>query len=66
MLGQGKTMWQAEIDSAAETIDFLRFNAHYASNLYKNQPKFHSSGIWNRVEYRPLEGIKIKLKVKVL
>jgi len=56
MLGQGKTMWQAEIDSACETIDFLRFNAHYAAELYKKQPRFHSPGIWNKVEYRPLEG----------
>ena len=65
MLGQGKTIWQAEIDAACETIDFLRylifithqrFNAYFASELYKKQPKFNSEGIWNRTEYRPLEG----------
>lgn len=55
MLGQSKNAYQAEIDSAAETIDFLRFNAHYMSDIYNEQP--HSvPGVINRIEYRPLEG----------
>lgn len=55
MLGQSKNAYQAEIDSACETIDFLRFNAHYISDIYNEQP--HSDpGIINRIEYRPLEG----------
>jgi 1-pyrroline-5-carboxylate dehydrogenase len=56
MMGQGKTMWQAEIDSACETIDFWRFNAHYASKLVHTQLDHHAPGSWNRLEYRPLEG----------
>ncbi|RDL42252.1 Delta-1-pyrroline-5-carboxylate dehydrogenase 1 [Venustampulla echinocandica] len=56
MLGQGKNAWQAEIDSAAELVDFLRFNVQYAEELYAQQPAHHSAGVWNRVEYRPLEG----------
>lgn len=56
MLGQGKNAWQAEIDSAAELVDFLRFNVRYAEELYAQQPPYNSPGVWNRVEYRPLEG----------
>lgn len=56
MLGQGKNAWQAEIDSAAELCDFLRFNVSYAQDLYAQQPSHHAKGIWNRLEYRPLEG----------
>ncbi|KIX08096.1 1-pyrroline-5-carboxylate dehydrogenase [Rhinocladiella mackenziei CBS 650.93] len=56
MLGQGKNAWQAEIDAAAELIDFLRFNVKYAEELYAQQPPYNSPGVWNRVEYRPLEG----------
>ena len=56
MLGQGKNAWQAEIDAAAELCDFLRFNVKYAQDLYSQQPEHNSVGIWNRVEYRPLEG----------
>ncbi|KAK6344468.1 1-pyrroline-5-carboxylate dehydrogenase [Orbilia brochopaga] len=56
MLGQGKNAWQAEIDSAAEAVDFLKFNCAYAEQLYAQQPAFNSPGVWNRVEYRPLEG----------
>ncbi|KAF3125628.1 1-pyrroline-5-carboxylate dehydrogenase [Orbilia oligospora] len=56
MLGQGKNAWQAEIDAAAECADFLRFNCAYAEELYKQQPIKNSPGVWNRVEYRPLEG----------
>ncbi|MQA89857.1 MAG: L-glutamate gamma-semialdehyde dehydrogenase [Gemmatimonas sp.] len=55
MLGQSKTAQQAEIDSACELIDFLRFNAHFAARLYTEQPN-SAPGIWNRMEYRPLEG----------
>jgi 1-pyrroline-5-carboxylate dehydrogenase len=55
MLGQSKTVHQAEIDSACETIDFFRFNAHFASRLYAEQPQ-SSPGTWNRLEHRPLDG----------
>ena len=55
MLAQGKNMHQAEIDAACEFIDFLRFNAHFAQEIYAQQPE-SSPGIWNRLEYRPLEG----------
>jgi 1-pyrroline-5-carboxylate dehydrogenase len=56
MLGQGKNAWQAEIDAAAELCDFLRFGVQYAQELYAQQPVHHAPGVWNRVEYRPLEG----------
>ena len=56
MLGQGKNAWQAEIDAAAELADFLRFNVRYAEELYNGQPTLNSTGVWNRLEYRPLEG----------
>lgn len=56
MLGQGKNAWQAEIDAAAELCDFLRFNVQYAEELYSQQPAHNSPGLWNRIEYRPLEG----------
>ncbi|QKG80430.1 L-glutamate gamma-semialdehyde dehydrogenase [Tenuifilum thalassicum] len=55
MLGQGKNVYQAEIDAACETIDFLRFNAHYISEIYNQQP-ISETGTINRLEYRPLEG----------
>ncbi|HEU4800744.1 MAG TPA: L-glutamate gamma-semialdehyde dehydrogenase [Gemmatimonadales bacterium] len=55
MLGQSKTAFQAEIDSACELIDFLRFNVHFAEKLYHEQP-ISSPGMWNRMEHRPLEG----------
>src|SRR5512138_2758890 len=55
MLGQSKTVFQAEIDSASELIDFLRFNAVFAQELYAEQP-FSSHGVQNRMDYRPLEG----------
>jgi 1-pyrroline-5-carboxylate dehydrogenase len=55
MLGQGKNAYQAEIDAACETIDFLRFNAFFTSEIYKMQPG-SQPGIINRFEYRPLEG----------
>lgn len=56
MLGQGKNVWQAEIDAAAEACDFLRFGIKYAEQLYSIQPPKNSPNVWNRVEYRPLEG----------
>lgn len=55
MLGQSKNAYQAEIDSACELIDFLRFNVHFLSQIYNQQP-IAPQGIHNRVEYRPLEG----------
>lgn len=55
MLGQSKNVYQAEIDSACEIVDFLRFNVHYLSEIYKQQP-VSSPGIHNRMEWRPLEG----------
>lgn len=55
MLGQGKTVQQAEIDSACELIDFLRFNVAYAERILSEQPA-SQAGVWNRMEYRPLEG----------
>jgi 1-pyrroline-5-carboxylate dehydrogenase len=56
MLGQGKNIWQAEIDAAAELCDFWRFNCKYAEELYQQQPPMNASTTWNRTEYRPLEG----------
>jgi 1-pyrroline-5-carboxylate dehydrogenase len=55
MLGQSKNAYQAEIDSACELIDFLRFNVHFLSEIYKQQP-ISSTGVHNRMEYRGLEG----------
>ncbi len=55
MLGQSKNIYQAEIDSACETIDFFRYNVHYASKIYSMQPKDGAGNI-NHTEYRPLEG----------
>ena len=55
MLCQSKTVHQAEIDAAAELIDFYRFNLYFAERLYEEQP-LSPAGMWNRVEYRPLEG----------
>jgi 1-pyrroline-5-carboxylate dehydrogenase len=55
MLGQSKTSHQAEIDAACELADFWRFNVHYMKRIYEEQPT-SSPGVWNRLEYRPLEG----------
>ena len=55
MIGQSKTIHQAEIDAACELIDFLRFNVQYITDIYSNQPDSDPDA-WNRVEYRPLEG----------
>ncbi len=60
MLGQSKNAFQAEIDSACEISDFLRFNVQYMTEIYKQQPN-SSKGIWNRVEQRPLEGFVFAL-----
>jgi len=62
MLGQGKTVWQAEIDAAAETIDFLRINPHFAQSIYQQQPSLTPTrGAWNRMEYRALEGYVVAI-----
>jgi 1-pyrroline-5-carboxylate dehydrogenase len=55
MLGQSKTVYQAEIDAASEMVDFWRFNAHFAQELYQEQP-ISGPGVWNSMEYRALEG----------
>jgi 1-pyrroline-5-carboxylate dehydrogenase len=55
MLGQSKTVFQSEIDAACELTDFLRFNSHFAQELYGEQP-FSSPGMWNQTDYRGLEG----------
>ena len=55
MLAQSKNVYQAEIDAACELIDFLKFNAAYVTQIYSEQP-ISDSGIWNRLEHRPLEG----------
>src|SRR5688572_6011312 len=55
MLGQSKTVFQAEIDAACEIVDFLRFNVHFAERLYAEQP-VSPPGFWNRLDHRPLEG----------
>jgi len=60
MLGQSKTVYQAEIDSACELADFLRFNVHFAQEIYQNQP-LSSPGMWNRMEYRPLSGFVVAI-----
>ncbi|TVZ27341.1 delta-1-pyrroline-5-carboxylate dehydrogenase [Gillisia sp. Hel_I_86] len=55
MIAQSKTIFQAEIDAACELIDFLKFNVEYMAQIYEEQPE-SSPGVWNRLEYRPLEG----------
>src|SRR3546814_2649869 len=61
MLGQSKNAFQAEIDSACEIVDFLRFNVQYMSEIYMQQPPVSPRGFWNRVEQRPLEGFVFSL-----
>ncbi|RKT77322.1 delta-1-pyrroline-5-carboxylate dehydrogenase [Terracoccus luteus] len=56
MLGQSKTAYQAEIDSACELIDFWRLNVHFARGILEQQPPLNSRGVWNRSDYRSLEG----------
>ncbi|MCC7429269.1 L-glutamate gamma-semialdehyde dehydrogenase [bacterium] len=60
MLGQSKNVFQAEIDSACELIDFFRFNVQFMQKIYEEQP-ISSPGIWNRLEHRPLEGFVFAL-----
>ena len=60
MLGQSKNAYQAEIDAACELIDFLRFNVHFLSDIYRQQP-ISGQGMYNRLEYRPLEGFVFAL-----
>ncbi len=60
MLGQSKNAYQAEIDAACELIDFLRFNVYFMSQIYHEQPE-SAPGVWNRMEYRPLEGFTFAL-----
>ncbi|RTL60244.1 MAG: L-glutamate gamma-semialdehyde dehydrogenase [Sphingobacteriales bacterium] len=60
MLGQSKNAYQAEIDSACELIDFLRFNVHFLSEIYRQQP-ISGPGMHNRMEYRPLEGFVLAI-----
>jgi 1-pyrroline-5-carboxylate dehydrogenase len=60
MLGQSKTVHQAEIDSACELIDFLRFNVYFGQTLLKEQPR-SSQGVWNRFDHRPLEGFVVAI-----
>ncbi|SEL61374.1 L-glutamate gamma-semialdehyde dehydrogenase [Parapedobacter koreensis] len=61
MLGQSKNAYQAEIDSACEIVDFLRFNVKYMAEIYSQQPPVSPRGNWNRVEQRPLEGFVFAL-----
>ncbi|HEY5836146.1 L-glutamate gamma-semialdehyde dehydrogenase [Streptomyces sp.] len=56
MLGQSKTVQQAEIDSPCELVDFWRFNVHYARQILAEQPVTNAPGVWNRLDHRPLEG----------
>jgi 1-pyrroline-5-carboxylate dehydrogenase len=61
MLGQSKTIAQAEIDSACELIDFWRFNAAFGERLLSEQPEANSQGVWNRLDHRPLEGFVLAI-----
>lgn len=56
MLNQSKTVHQAEIDAACELADFIRYNAYFAAQIFSEQPVNEDAGVWNRAEYRPLEG----------
>ena len=60
VLGQSKSVYQAEIDAACEMIDFWRFNVHFARRLLAEQPQ-SAPGMWNRMEYRPLEGFVLAI-----
>ncbi len=61
MLAQSKNAMQAEIDAACEMIDFFKFNVQYMSEIYSQQPPENSPGVWNQLEYRPLEGFVFAL-----
>ncbi|KAI9150797.1 Delta-1-pyrroline-5-carboxylate dehydrogenase [Paramyrothecium foliicola] len=56
MLGQGKNIWQGEVDAAAELADFFRLNCNYAAEIMEKQPERGSDGMWSRLDYRPMEG----------
>ncbi len=56
MLGQGKNIWQGEVDTAAELADFFRLNCNYAAEILEKQPERGSDGMWSRLDYRPVEG----------
>lgn len=56
MLGQGKNIWQGEVDAAAELADFFRLNCNYAAEILEKQPERGSDGMWSRLDYRPMEG----------
>ncbi len=56
MLGQSKTVYQAEIDAVCELADYLRFNVSYVCRIYSGQPEGNPAGAWNKLEYRPLDG----------
>jgi 1-pyrroline-5-carboxylate dehydrogenase len=60
MLNQSKSVYQAEIDSAAELVDFYNFNTYYMQEIYEDQPPYSPEGQWNRVEQRPLEGFYLR------
>jgi len=60
MLCQSKVAYQAEIDASCEVVDFLRFNAYFADQIYRQQPE-NSPGVWNRLSYRPLEGFVLAI-----
>ena len=60
MLGQSKSVYQSEIDAACELTDFLRFNAHFYQKILEDQP-LSSPGVWNRMDYRPLEGFVLAI-----
>lgn len=61
MLGQGKTPWQAEIDSRVESVDFLRLNNKFAEEIYSAQPPLNSRNTWNRMRYRGMEGFVLAI-----
>ena len=61
ILGQSKSVYQAEIDAACELIDFLRFNVAYAEQIYAEQPPISPTGVWNRLDYRQLEGFVLAI-----
>ncbi|KAF1834576.1 delta-1-pyrroline-5-carboxylate dehydrogenase mitochondrial precursor [Decorospora gaudefroyi] len=56
MLGQGKNIWQGEVDAAAELTDFFRLNCNYAAEILEKQPERGTNGMWSRLDYRPVEG----------
>ncbi|MBT3220034.1 MAG: L-glutamate gamma-semialdehyde dehydrogenase [Proteobacteria bacterium] len=61
MLGQAKTCHQAEVDSACELIDFWRFNPYFATKIYTEQPPLSPTGVWNRLDHRPLDGFVLAI-----